>query len=339
MEQQRGEIITPGEDFPLKAVNFPVGAIVNAPPAIPKEPLLDKLRNLLKFKGLSPSAIDCYVGCPKQFFFRYLSNVRESVTVDQDGDRAGFGDLIHSVLKDFLEPHLNKDISKNDLDAEQLQDLFMLRLERDSLYPNLAYDIKKSLEQAGKNRLALFLKNLKPTKIVELESDSQAELELEDFNVLIHGRIDRVDERAGERYVLDYKTGRLHLPRKSFWEDESIWGPVLDDPQAIYHDGTPFLEKIKNSADSLQLPLYLLMDHRTSGEMPRQAALVELVTDGREMGLFDSKTGDEEREDIIERKIPALTELIIKNMLTENEFKPVRSHMCQWCSYREACGS
>lgn len=338
IEQQRKEIITPGEDFPLKAVNFPVGAIVNSPAAIPKEPLQDKLRNLLRFKGLSPSAIDCYVGCPKQFFFRYLSNVRESVSVDTEGDRAGFGDLIHSVLKDFLEPHLNKDICGADLNTNDLQDLFMLRLERDSLYPNLAYDIKKSLEQAGKNRLALFLKNLKPTRIVELESDSQAELEIDDFKVRIQGRVDRVDERGAERHVLDYKTGRLHLPRRSFWEDEQIWGPILDDPQAIHHDGTMFLEMIKNSADSLQLPLYLLMDHHTSGELPRQAALVELLTDGREMGLFDSKTSDEDREEIIETKIPALTRLIINNMMIEVEFKPIRSNMCQWCAYREACG-
>ncbi len=174
---------------------------------------------------------------------------------------------------------------------------------------------------------------------MELESDSHAELQMDEFSVRIHGRVDRVDERAGERYVLDYKTGRLHLPRKSFWEDESIWGPLLDDPQAIYHDGTPFLEMIKNSADSLQLPLYLLMDHHTSGELPRQAALVELVTDGREMGLFDSKTSDEEREEIIETKIPALTKVIINNMLQEDSFKPIRSNMCQWCAYREACGS
>lgn len=149
IEQQRKEIITPGEDFPLKAVNFPVGAIVNSPPPIPKEPVADKLRSMLKNKGLSPSAIDCYVGCPKNFFFRYLSNVRESATVDQDGDRAGFGELIHSVLKDFLSPHLGRDISKKDLNAEELGELFLSRLERDSLYPNLPYDIKKSLARAG----------------------------------------------------------------------------------------------------------------------------------------------------------------------------------------------
>ncbi|CCO24080.1 PD-(D/E)XK nuclease family protein [Maridesulfovibrio hydrothermalis] len=339
LEQERKEIIVPSENFPLKAINFPVGAIVNSPAAIPKAPVADKLENLLKLKGLSPSGIDCYVGCPKHFFFRYLSNVRESVTVDQDGDRAGFGELIHSVLKDFLTPHLNKEICGQDMDNKELNDLFMLRLERDSLYPDLPYDIKKSLEQAGQNRLSLFLKNLKPTTIVDLESDAQALLDQDNYQVRIHGRIDRVDMRENERYVLDYKTGRLHLPRKSFWEDESIWKPVLDDPQAIYFDGSNFLEKIKKGADSLQLPLYLLMDHHTSSELPRQAALVELVKDGQEKGLFDSKVSDEEREEIIETKIPALTSLIINNMIKEDEFKAIRSNQCQWCAYREACGA
>ncbi|WP_027720223.1 PD-(D/E)XK nuclease family protein [Maridesulfovibrio zosterae] len=339
LEQQRKKIITPSENFPLKAINFPVGAIVNTPAEIPKEPVAGKLENLLKFKGLSPSAIDCYVGCPKNFFFRYLSNVHETDTVDQDGDRAGFGELIHSVLKDFLAPHLNKEICGKDMDTRELNDLFMQRLERDSLYCNLPYDIKKSLEQAGQNRLSLFLKNLKPTTIVELESDSHGMLDMDKFPVKIHGRIDRVDIRNAERYVLDYKTGRLHLPRKSFWDDESIWTPVLNDPTAIYFDGINFLEKIKQSADSLQLPLYLLMDHHTSLELPKQAALVELVKDGHEKGLFDSKVSEEDREEIIETKIPALTTLIINNMLKENTFKAIRSGQCQWCSYREACGA
>lgn len=339
IEQQRKEIIIPGEDFPLKAVNFPVGAIVNSPPPIPKEPVADKLRSMLKNKGLSPSAIDCYVGCPKNFFFRYLSNVRESATVDQDGDRAGFGELIHSVLKDFLSPHLGRDISSKELDAQELNELFLSRLERDSLYPNLPYDIKKSLARAGQNRLSLFLKNFRPTLIAELECDSRAVIEMNDFPVHINGRIDRVDRRGGERYILDYKTGGLHLPKKAFWNDESIWGPVLDDPQAMHFDGIPLFEKIKAGADSLQLPVYMMMDHHTSDELPRQAALVELVKEGQEKSLFDSKMSDEDREDIIERRIPALTELIISNMLKEELFQPIKSGQCQWCPYREACGA
>ncbi len=81
------------------------------------------------------------------------------------------------------------------------------------------------------------------------------------------------------------------------------------------------------------------MDHHTSAELPRQAALVELVKDGYEKGLFDSKVSEEDREEIIETKIPALTTLIINNMLKEETFKAIKSGQCQWCAYREACGA
>ncbi|SDL41135.1 PD-(D/E)XK nuclease superfamily protein [Maridesulfovibrio ferrireducens] len=339
LEQKAKKIITPGENFPLKAINFPVGAILNIPEPIAKEPVAEKLEDMLKHKGLSPSAIDCYVTCPKLFFFRYLSNVRESATVDLDGDRAGFGELIHSVLKDFLTPHLGIEICGKDLNFSELNELFMMRLERDSLYPNLPYDIKKSLEHAGKNRLTLFLKNIGQTKVIALESDAQAILTLDKYPVKIHGRIDRVDSRDDSRYVIDYKTGQLHMPRKSFWKNSEIWTPILEDPQSLYHDSAEFLEKIKSSADSLQLPLYLLMDHQTSSVMPRQAALVELVKSGHEKFLFDSKTDEEERIDIIGTKIPALSTFIINNMICESEFKAIRSAQCNWCSYREACGA
>ncbi|WP_291330312.1 PD-(D/E)XK nuclease family protein [Desulfovibrio sp. UCD-KL4C] len=342
LEQKERKIITPGDNFPLKAINFPVGAILNVPAAIAKEPVADKLEDLLKHKGLSPSAMDCYVTCPKLFFFRYLSNVRETATVDLDGDRAGFGELIHSVLKDFLTPQLGNEICGKDLNFNELNELFMMRLERDSLYLNLPYDIKKSLEYAGKNRLTLFLNNIGQTKIVALETCAQAILNLDgykDYDVKIHGRIDRVDSRDDSRYVIDYKTGQLHMPRKSFWENSEIWTPILEDQQSLQYDSTEFLEKIKSSANSLQLPLYLLMDHHTSSEMPHQAALVELVKDGHEKFLFDSKTNEEERIDIIGTKIPALSTFLIKNMIYEPQFKAIRSAQCSWCSYREACGA
>ncbi|WP_320170577.1 PD-(D/E)XK nuclease family protein [Maridesulfovibrio sp.] len=339
IEQRQGKIITPSDNFPLKAVSFPVGAIVNTPASIPKEPVAGKLRSMLKNKGLSPSALDCYVGCPKNFFFRYLSGVRECATVDQEGDRAGFGDLIHSVLKDFLLPHMGQEICGKDLDGGRLEELFLSRLERDSLYIDLPYDIRKSLAGAGCNRLSLFLDNIGQTEVLELESDSRTEIEIEGLKIGIKGRIDRVDLRGGERHVLDYKTGGLHLPKKSFWSDESVWGPVFDSPEEISRDGSSFLETVKREADSLQLPLYLLMDHSTSGKLPRQAALVELVKEGREKELFDADMEAEERQKIIENKIPALTGAIIGNMLHEKEFRPIRSGQCQWCPYREACGS
>ncbi|OEU65644.1 MAG: hypothetical protein BA863_01135 [Desulfovibrio sp. S3730MH75] len=339
LEQKEKRIITPSDNFPLKAINFPVGAILNSPAPIAKEPVADKLGNILKTKGLSPSALDCYVTCPKLFFFRYLSNIRETETVNLDGDRAGFGELIHTVLKDFLEPYLGKVICGKNLSSANLNDLFMERLERDSLYANLPYDIKKSLEHAGKNRLSLFLKNIGTTTVISLEDEAAALLDVGDYHVKIYGRIDRVDNRDNSRYIIDYKTGQLHMPRKSFWADSEIWDQVLKDPQSLYNDGSAFLQKVKSSADSLQLPLYLLMDHHSSKEMPHQAALVELVKDGKEKFLFDSKTDEEDRIEIIGTKIPALSACIINNLIAEPEFKAIRSAQCNWCSYREACGA
>ena len=251
---------------------------------------------------------------------------------------AAVRDSENSVLKDFLTPYIDKDICGKDLDAGVLNELFKMRLERDSLFTNLPYDVKKTLEHAGQNRLSLFLKNMRQTKIISLENKAQAELEAGGLPIKINGRIDRVDSRDDGRCVIDYKTGRLHLPHKSFWTDSRIWTPVLDNPQDLYHDGAEFLEQTKSVVESLQLPLYLMMYHHTSGEIPLQAALVELIKDGREKFIFDAKTSAEDRKEIVSTKIPALAALIINNMLTEPEFKAIRSTQCDWCPYKEACG-
>lgn len=337
LEKKSGKLIKPSDDFPLKAINFPVSAIPSEPAPIEKEPAKEKLYELLRNKGLSPSGIDTYVSCPKLFYYRYLSGVREPATVDTDGDRAGFGELIHNVLKDILLPFVGHDICSKDFDNVKVSDLFMERLQLDTLYLNLPYDAKISLEQAGKHRLETYLKNIPETRIDKIEQDAAFNVDAGIVNVKINGRIDRVDFRNDHRIVIDYKTGILKKPAVTFWNQKEIWEVVEEGNIKTCPEN--FMETLGKYSVSLQLPFYLVMDHETSGIIPYEASLVELVESGQEKNLFGKKISEEERDAIITSKIPKLTAFIIKHMLETSDFTALKSRQCDWCSYRGACGA
>lgn len=337
LEKKSGKLIKPDNDFPLKAINFPVSAIVSEPAAIDKAPVLEKLYDHLARKGLSPSAIDTYVSCPKLFYYRYLSGVRESATVDTEGDRAGFGELVHNVLRDTLAPFSGKEISAKDLNPEAVGDLFVERLMLNSLYLNLPFDAKKSLEQAGRHRLETYIRGIPPTRIEALEQTAEFSVDAGPMTVRIQGRLDRVDFRNDHRFVVDYKTGGLKKPAVSFWKQGEIWETVEDCDTINCPDN--FLELLSNSSASLQLPLYLAMDSQTSGTIPHDAALVELVESGQEKPLFGKKMPEDEREEIISVKIPELTAFIVRHLLETPAFAAQKSRQCDWCSYRGACGA
>ncbi|WP_027179047.1 PD-(D/E)XK nuclease family protein [Maridesulfovibrio bastinii] len=337
LEKESGAIIKPTDNFPLKAISFPVSPIHSSPEDIDKEPAYEKLQDRLKNKGLSPSAIDTYIACPKLFYYRYLSGVKEPATVNTDGDRAGFGELIHNVLKDTLLPFAGRELNPGEIAPEQVGDLFLERLKIDSLYLNLPYDAKKALEQAGRHRLEKYISSIPRTRIEAIEQDSAFKIDILNQEILIQGRIDRVDFRNDHRIIIDYKTGGLKKPGPSFWENDDIWETV--DNGEINSCPEDFLEKLYNSASSLQLPLYLSMDHFSSGVIPYDAVLVELVESGIEKSLFDKKMPEEDRDTIITKKIPALTEYILKHIIESPTFTAIKSRQCDWCCYKEACGA
>lgn len=337
LEKNSGRLIKPSDDFPLKAISFPVSPIQTVPPQIEKGPVRDKLHQRLTSKGLSPSAVDTYISCPKLFYYRYLSGIREPATVDVDGDRAGFGELVHNILKDTLTPFTGREINTGDINPEAVGDLFIERLMMDSLYINLPYDSKKSLERAGRHRIETYISNINRTRIEAIEHDAAYDIDMEGMSIRINGRIDRVDFRSDRRIILDYKTGNLKKPSLAFWENEEIWDAVSDnDIDSCPED---FLEKLYNSAGSLQLALYLIMDHKSSGIIPYDAALVELVESGTEKSLFGKKMTEEERDKIITEKIPSLVKFIVSHILNGDSFKPITSRQCEWCCYRNACGA
>ena len=79
--------------------------------------------------GLSPSAINRYLSCPLDYYYRYVLGIGEINELEEQVDSAGMGTIVHAVLEKWHEPHLNTALTlqniqqwRSELDAALLKE-------------------------------------------------------------------------------------------------------------------------------------------------------------------------------------------------------------------------
>ncbi|MCH2232860.1 MAG: PD-(D/E)XK nuclease family protein [Crocinitomicaceae bacterium] len=184
----------------------------------------ERIKDLLSNKGLSPTALNNYVTCSKDFYYRSVLGLRDEDDVEEEIDHSSFGVQIHAVLErimkeSFLEK--NKNLNKKDLKnlKSELEDM-LLEAYAESKYSS------ESL-QTGKNKLAfeVSLKLLEKfmdqqikevenseVEIVDLEKELSAVIPIDyhegRIDVKIYGLVDRIDKVDGVYRIIDYKSGK-----------------------------------------------------------------------------------------------------------------------------------
>lgn len=335
-EKQEKRIITPGDRPPLTGVNFPITAPPPGPATLPAtDGLRAKLKDLLTAQGVSASKLNTWLDCPKQFALRYLTGLKPLEDVTSDPDPAELGEAVHQALHRFFKPHVGKRITPGELDPQPLLDDFKVEATGRAFFARLPLDEQQSLLEAGRVRLATYLQTAPETTIISLEQDVSAVLEVADLSLSVKGRLDRVDERDEGAMVLDYKTGNLHLPKKSFWDDNDLWDRIRAYPDTPDSD---LMADLRGELRSVQLPLYLYLYAANAETLPHNAAFVELKVEGQEKALFDKKWTAAEREEAVGRMTPELIRCIVTDMLGAEHFIARPSRNCQWCDFAPLCG-
>jgi ATP-dependent helicase/nuclease subunit B len=125
LERATGKLVKPQPESvagaPLQAVSFPVAAILPSRPAIRvTAEIRQRLAQRLREGGVSPSALEDWLTCPKKAFYRRVLRLRPMQEVAEDGDRALFGDMVHRVLREFFAPLLGQALAPGKLDAKAL---------------------------------------------------------------------------------------------------------------------------------------------------------------------------------------------------------------------------
>ncbi len=208
---------------------FNIASIAIQPISIEKEPkVMARLEDYLTgTKPLSPSAIDKYLTCPLQFYFRYSAGLDEPDEVTEEVDAMIFGNLFHNVMENIYRPFIGKLIKYEDIIAIlNNQELIIQTITGafHTVYFKGSLD-KEKVTLTGRNWLIfevvkkyviqLLSVDLKraPFEIIGLEEKVKSVISINDSMkyVTIGGIIDRLDRIGDSVYILDYKTGKAEL--------------------------------------------------------------------------------------------------------------------------------
>jgi len=337
-EKRLGRPLAPDEP-PVALVRLPLCPIPPHDPAVPKTPAVEaRLAARLAEKPVSATFLDTYLDCPLRFFYRYLSPLSPLTEVAEEGDRAAVGEVVHAVLREFFEPFIGRDIDGVDVNAAALMDLYETRLRASDAYKALPPDGQLLLARSGRARLAAMVAAMPRTTPLALEKDMRSSLDVGKRPYLFTGRADRLDRRGEGVIILDYKTGSLAGRKSLPWDDEAFFGRLGDWKGE--DDGLALLQAVGRRCGSVQLPLYCWLYAATAGEVPADAAYVELRESGAERPLFGARSDSLAREDAVLRRTPAILGFLLRHITATAAFAPrPDARRCAFCDFRPACGA
>lgn len=314
--------ISAGRSLPESDIVEAVGVRSSAEPSVKQPvPKSAKCVEILSSITFSPSAIDRYMACPISFYFASVLRLRETEEFSGEIEAAGIGEFAHAVLKDFFDACPDKKSLSSPSAAGTLNRIIDEK-SPEFLGPSRgeAYLVREVARHRLNQMLEFESARPQDFKVVGAEVKLSAEMALADGRkVKIGGRIDRIDSRGGETWLIDYKTGAYAVPSRKM-QDTALKSR----------------REMKKLIKSFQLPVYSWLYSQVKGEPPPRAAYYSLK-DIKEDEIFGKSDPSDALGKIF---IPSLQNLIGEILDPAEPFvaddeDDVR---CSYCEFSDMCG-
>ena len=149
---------------------------------------------------LSPTSINTYKNCPKNFFYSYVMNIN---VAEADWDAANYGSIIHEIL----ETSVKRALSGNGyIPFEEAKEIFDKKMDV-TIFKTIAD--KEKYQKRGIEFLNGYYKQFLqyPYTCIENVEESFNGINVQDE--VINGKIDRIEKLSDGTYALyDYKTSK-----------------------------------------------------------------------------------------------------------------------------------
>lgn len=198
-----------------------------------------RIHDLLEY-GISPSAINKFMRCPLDFYYRYVIGLGEVESLEENMEASTFGSIVHDVLETLYKRYVGMTMQDEDFNGFKLEldtlideaihrlynsnfelagfDIIMRRIVQRMIEVVLEHDQLKFSEARanGEERI-----------VNGVEVELKAELPMDKIGVnlpaSVRGKADRVDEQNGNFMVLDYKTGSVKSDELKLSDKEGPW--------------------------------------------------------------------------------------------------------------------
>lgn len=300
--------------------------------------VLGKIYNILTGSGISPSALNTYINCPMQYYFRYVAGLRETDDMEESMEASTIGSAVHYALEKTYELAGDAGVTAEFIDAQLKQRNRLEELVKEELSKRFDVDALSR----GRNLLLYkvcvklveeFLKyessKLKTDasmhlQMIMLEKELRAPLTVHGREVFVSGRVDRIEKFNGVVQIADYKTGtskRIPLLNEDAWELLTA-GPDFAKP--------------------VQLLVYAWLYYRTFGEesLPLRSGIYWLRDSDKKLDTLalDKSNDLLGRGEILrfEEKLRAVLEELTD---PHAPFAKVEDEKrCRYCEFAKICG-
>ncbi len=323
-ERQKRERSTRASDY-VKAVQYRVKLGNDIPADISKT---ERVVGFLKDFTYSATALDAYLDCPLEFYYRYVLGLGKKEEITGEVERADVGKFVHRVLSAYFSRRLNRVLKEADIDLEEMDRLIddLFGREYGDNPTGAAYLLQAQIKKHLRDYLRRYripLVREKKVTIIAVEEPIEATLN----SRKLRGRLDVVEKRDGKLYIVDYKSG-------SYAKNLTINFDALDPERR---------DSWGEAIGSLQLPFYLILYAERHGigieELRGMFLLLGRSSINKEIELALFDRGDERaRFDGLRTIILGLLEEIVDPGVpftaTSN-----RKNSCPRCDFQYMCGT
>lgn len=218
--------------------------------------------------GVSPSALNTFINCRLDFYYKYIIGIREEEELLESADHSTAGKIIHETLEELYRPLVGGFIREENISAMAKNAAPVLEKKFNEYFKSheglsgknlLIYEASRQyLESFFKTETEL-VKTNGAIQLIALETELKGEMEIKPLgiNVKFKGIADRIDKLNNEVRIIDYKTGKF---------DKKELTPVAIND--VFENG--------DYGKALQLMMYSWMYANQSGEQNIQAYIVPL---------------------------------------------------------------
>lgn len=297
------------------------GKIIKTPPIqITKSNRIKEIIKAHLKRGLSPSALNTFIACPLDYYYRYVLKLREQSSLEEKIEDNTLGTLVHNSLEELYKPFLNTPLNLTIIQQiyakvdQELNRQFDLLLNVKAEFGNhkLTYEVAKVFIEGLINHDRNALKKGATIEILELEGELKYEtqIELDDHSIVpicLYGKIDRIDRFNDKKRIIDYKTGSTNPSDLNY-----------SNPQTL-------LNGLKSKA--IQLLIYQY-GFSTTNKEPVTAAIVSLRNISQGAMPLKSKSIKDDTEFLLKN--------VISNLLSDEPFEHKdSSSYCKFCKTKK----
>lgn len=182
-------------------------------------------------KGFSPTSLSNYIRNPIDFYKRNLLGIDNIQEVEETVAANTFGTIVHDTLEDLYTPFLGKFLTKEGLITAKSQIQPLVKMHFAKSYMNGDIDHGKNL--IAKHVIVRYIESYIDQEIAEVKNHEIKIISLEgklnitldipeiDFQVVLKGKLDRIDVKDGTLRIIDYKTGKVESKHVEIvdWEE------------------------------------------------------------------------------------------------------------------------